>query len=316
MEKTPLISVLIPVYNAEKYVERCVKSVLKQTYPNFEVVIVDDGSTDTSYEILQKLAQTDSRIKLFKKENEKNISKTRNFLLKHKSGKYFCFVDSDDEIKRTFIEDLFNSLTKNNADMSSCEFRPQLFAVPILKLITTKKCCYARNYAISEMILGKGIHFVVWNKLYKSDIAENVQFDEDSTFGEDFIFNFEYVKNCKRVSYFNKPLYKYILHSNSMIHEKLSEKQLSFVNALLKLEESEKDEELKKVVEAWLAFTCAYYLFLSKKNKNISEQTKQMLANNVLRNEQILLNNARTRKLYKIAFSFLKSQNKKLLQRT
>ena len=95
-----MISVLVPVFNSQQYLRNCLKSILNQSFTDFELVIVDDGSIDQSYKIIEEFAKQDTRIKAFRKENEKSISKTRNFLLDHISGDYFIFIDSDDIIEK------------------------------------------------------------------------------------------------------------------------------------------------------------------------------------------------------------------------
>ena len=105
-----MISVLLPVFNSEKYLRECIESILNQTYEDFELVIVDDGSIDNSGKIIEEYARKDPRIVFLKKENEKSISKTRNFLLQHVRGEYFIFVDSDDIVDKNFLKILLKIL--------------------------------------------------------------------------------------------------------------------------------------------------------------------------------------------------------------
>ena len=115
------ISIITPVYNAEKYIERCVNSVLNQTYENIEFIIVNDGSTDNTAKILNRLKKNDSRIMVIHKKNE-GVSKARNTALKKATGKYVLFVDADDWLESTMCEDLISHAEKNNSDVVICEY--------------------------------------------------------------------------------------------------------------------------------------------------------------------------------------------------
>ena len=112
-----LISVIVPVYNVEEYLEECLNSILVQTYTNLEILIVNDGSTDNSLEILQEFSQRDSRITIFTKENG-GLSSARNLAIDEAKGEYFTFIDSDDYIEENYIEYLMKSLIDNEADIS------------------------------------------------------------------------------------------------------------------------------------------------------------------------------------------------------
>ena len=161
-----LISVLIPMYNSEKYILECISSIQSQTYNNFEIIVVDDGSSDNSNEIVRNLAINDSRIKLFKKENEKSLSIARNYLLSKISGEYFIFVDSDDVVSPLFLELLMKCSNETNSDISCCNFTIRNKGFSKSKKLK-KLYSYNRKEALLEMILGKDGHFMVWNKLIK-----------------------------------------------------------------------------------------------------------------------------------------------------
>ena len=122
MNENPLISVIIPVYNVEQYIERCIRSVIVQTYKNLEIIIVDDGSTDNSGNICDKLAQEDNRIKVFHQVN-KGVSAARNIGLQEAHGEFIGFVDSDDFIDSDMYEYLYSLIKDNGADISFCKFR-------------------------------------------------------------------------------------------------------------------------------------------------------------------------------------------------
>ena len=121
MNKQPLISVIIPVYNLENYIEKCLDSVLSQTYKNLEILVVDDGSTDSSPSICDKYSQSDSRIQVFHIDNG-GAAHARNTALEKMTGEFVTFVDGDDYIDSTYIEKLYNNITDKNADISICKW--------------------------------------------------------------------------------------------------------------------------------------------------------------------------------------------------
>ena len=118
----PLISIIVPIYNVEKYLERCVDSIVKQTYENLEIILVNDGSLDNSFNIATTLSLSDNRIKVYSKENG-GLSDARNYGLKHANCKYVAFIDSDDFIDTMMIETLFNAIEKRQADIAVCDMK-------------------------------------------------------------------------------------------------------------------------------------------------------------------------------------------------
>ena len=124
MEKQPLISVIVPVYNVENYLPRCLDSIINQTYTNLEILLVDDGATDNSGKLCDEYAQKDNRIRVFHKENG-GVSSARNMGLDNATGEYIAFVDSDDYIDKCMYEIMLNSSVQNNADIVVCGYLSQ-----------------------------------------------------------------------------------------------------------------------------------------------------------------------------------------------
>ena len=151
MEKD-LISVLIPAYNVQKYLGRCLRSVLKQTYQNLEIIVVDDGSTDKTYEIAKKFADQDQRITLLQKTNENNVAITRNFLLDHCHGKYCVWVDSDDYVKPQYVARLYKAMIEHHADMSICRHTIRVFPMPIFPSINGPEREYVGDQMMPRVI--------------------------------------------------------------------------------------------------------------------------------------------------------------------
>lgn len=189
-EKSDLISVIIPVYNGEKYLSRCIKKILNQSYNKIEVIVIDDGSEDRTSLILEDMSKEDTRIKFVTKENE-GVSEARNCGLQIASGSYIMFVDVDDYIDCDYIEKMYKELVTTDADIvcsGYCEYNDKFekIIVPQKQKIEGTKECY-KAFLESKNQRGEFIFTVVWGKLYKSKCLKNIKF-QGLAYGEDTLF--------------------------------------------------------------------------------------------------------------------------------
>lgn len=228
-ERDEMISIIMPVYNSEDYLEKSIQSVLHQTYTGFEFIIVDDGSTDKSWEICCKYAEIDARIKCYK-VNNRGVSEARNFGLAHATKKYIRFVDSDDELPldsltkliRPFIEYPQNDLVIGKFKATS----HVVFNEEIEGEYSYEDFLETFSSHVPAFYYG-----VNWNKLYKRCIIEknNIRFDKNVHWGEDFIFNCEYYSHCDYVYFLPEYIHIYCQRDESAVnaiksmvwHEKL-----------------------------------------------------------------------------------------------
>lgn len=217
----PQISIIIPCYNAEDTIDRCLKSIIAQTYSNFEVIIIDDGSTDRSIEVLNKYVSEDSRIHLIKQENH-GPSSARNLGIKHSTGDYIVFVDIDDYIDPTHLNDYFQYGV--NADSLNVQGFTAIREDGSTQIYKTEYSPH--EYPIDEgLSIGRMLHFgFPWCKLYRSDIIKqnNIAFIESLRFKEDLIFLLHYLKHCKSIRLIPSASYKAVESSNSLSHKKQS----------------------------------------------------------------------------------------------
>ncbi len=221
MEKAvkPLISIIIPAYNVEKYIDRCIESIVSQTYNNIEVIVVDDGSTDKTLDKLNEWSKKDSRIKIIPKKNG-GVSSARNVGLDKATGEYVSFVDSDDFIADTYCEDMLNTLLSNNADYISCGYNrvyqdghfETFNADNELKIIDSKE--YFNN--VLDVIPGYGF---VHMKMVRRDLIGDIRFNEKLKAGEDALFNAELCDKIGKIVIYNKPLYNYYFNENSIVRK-------------------------------------------------------------------------------------------------
>ena len=227
------VSIIVPVYQVENYLHKCVDSILAQTFTDFELILVDDGSKDRSGQICDEYAEMDERVKVIHKENS-GPSDTRNRGIEQAAGNYFMFVDSDDYIAPTMVECLYQSILKENADIAACNFlysfeddRNQDFSTNIQwEVVSGAEIFYNRKNDRSC-----GYWTVVWNKLYKSKVFGKLRFRAGKYYEDEFWANDIYQMDIKMVT-IPECLYYYRQHGNNSMKTTNSKKNLDILEAL------------------------------------------------------------------------------------
>jgi glycosyltransferase involved in cell wall biosynthesis len=225
-----LISIIVPVYNVEHYLERCLNSIIKQTYSNIEIIIINDGSKDNSLEVCQRYQQKDNRIRIISKKNE-GVSVARNIGIKEASGKYIGFVDSDDWIEPEMYESMYNTIIKHNCSIAFCNYSKDSKFTNSPKLLKTNKEVLEKIDIIKDLICNMiGINDIlpkyynvmgsVWRCLYKKEFIEkfNLSFRPDIQMMEDLIFNIEALIYCDRACIDHGVWYHYMQNKTSYLH--------------------------------------------------------------------------------------------------
>ncbi len=204
-----LVSIIVPVYNVEKYLEQCISSILEQTYTNFELILVDDGSTDKSGDICDEWFKKDSRIKVFHQRNQ-GLSAARNRGIELAKGEYFCFVDSDDFVTKEYVKDFMEAIEREDADFALCDIvSAKLTNTDIKadeeKILTGEDCKeWLKNPISREYVL----MVVAWNKMYKRQLFDDYRFVHGKLHEDEFMIN-HMVFNIEKVVYIPKPNYIY-----------------------------------------------------------------------------------------------------------
>lgn len=211
-----LISVIVPMYNSEKYIEHCIESIEKQTYTNIEILIIDDGSKDNSAQIAEQIAQKYKNIKVIHKKNG-GVSSARNLGIEMSNGKYITFVDSDDWIEKEAIEGLYNDLKNNNADIVRGNYYIEYknrgcikSKEQPLKNITIEKNSNERNVLELDIINGKVLAYV-WLLLIKKEVIvdNKIEFKENIGYMEDTIFYIELLNTDSTIFISDRIIYHY-----------------------------------------------------------------------------------------------------------
>ena len=216
----PLISVIVPVYNSERFIRRCIYSILMQTYINFELIIINDGSTDNSLRICREYQKKDNRIKIYNQKNM-GLSCARNAGIKMAEGTYISFVDSDDYIHPKFLEYLYIALISSNSDISMCYHIKSFFSSDLLckkKYKELKSETISGMDAVMKYADEDAFYYVCpCNKLYKKELFENLKFPEGKI-SEDCYLLFNILLLSKSISITYQKLYFYYQNRKSIMH--------------------------------------------------------------------------------------------------
>ena len=222
----PEISIIVPVYNADRYLKNCISSILNQSFYNFELILINDGSKDCSGEICDNYASKDKRVKVIHKNNE-GVSIARNIGIDMSKGKYIMFCDSDDVIEKDWCRSLYNLYTNNHNSVAVCGFNIINYrnnkSENIFKIFNKdKKINYLKVKDFYELY-DKNLLNYPWNKIYDAKIIKEnkIKFEENITLGEDLLFNLKYFEFVKGdIVVLNECKYNYILRDNESLDNK------------------------------------------------------------------------------------------------
>ena len=245
-----LVSVIVPVYNINECVQRCVDSIIRQTYRYLEIILVDDGSTDDSGDICDKYQKYDERIVVFHKENG-GLSDARNYAIDRARGEYLAFIDGDDVVHRCYIQILLENLIKNKADISVCCHKSFSDDSEVKKIIEKKvnnkeTQVYDSVAAITDMWYRKNITTSAWGKLYKREVIKNVRYPK-GLLCEDLATTYRYFYNADKIVFDKHKLYYYFERPGSIFTSKflkMSIDRTSISEELLKWSVQTGDQKL------------------------------------------------------------------------
>jgi glycosyltransferase involved in cell wall biosynthesis len=230
-KQTPLISIIVPIYKAEQYLEKCLQSIVNQTYTNLEIILVNDGSPDRCGEICEELGKSDPRIKIINKENG-GAATARNAGLDAVTGKYIAFADSDDYMESNYLETLYHILEGKNAQVAICGFETvdeegKKMALDALHDRETAKDQGIEIWSGSEIILqelqGHWEHVAPWGKLFKAELYHKIRYPKWPVHEDEPVF-IEVFEQVQRVAVTADKLYYYVQHEGSLMNTAYSEK--------------------------------------------------------------------------------------------
>ena len=227
-----LVSIIIPVYNCEDKLGRMIDSVLKQSYKNLQLILIDDGSKDNSSSICDQYALMDSRVEVIH-QNNAGASCARNTGLEKAKGEYVAFVDADDMVSEFYIESLLYSATITNTKISTCDalycsennYEPQLVNEIVPQIVKVVDYNFMETWS----------HATVWGALFHKSLLTNLKFDTSISVGEDSLFFASALVKCDEVSYITNKLYYYFIYDNSLSHGSYNERRLTEFDAWKKI---------------------------------------------------------------------------------
>lgn len=254
-----LISIIVPVYNVEDYVLRCLDSLINQSYEQIEIILVDDGSTDKSGKICDEFKKRDERIRVFHKKNG-GLSSARNYGIKKAKGDKIAFVDSDDYVKKDLILDLYEEMQGKGADIVVCGYND---------VIPEKATLSGKEATVRLLTKQENIDIISWNKLYKKKlfVKNDIYFPEGKKH-EDTLTTYKLMSKAGKVSYIDKSLYVYVERKGSITaSEKVEERLLMREKAAMEaIDYFDDNKDLKAAAEICLLW--AKYNFLNYALKN------------------------------------------------
>ena len=210
-----LISIIVPVYNVEKYIEKCIQSIIDQTYKNIEIILVDDGSTDNSGNMCDDFKMKDNRIKVIHKKNG-GLSDARNAGMKIATGEYIGFVDSDDYIAKDMFETLYSLNKKYNSEISIVSFY-EIYKGKVIGVRDSKELKqYTKTEAMRELLIDTNIQSYAWNKLFKRELFEGLEFPTNKNF-EDIATTLLLFEKANKVVLLEDPKYYYVRRDDSIV---------------------------------------------------------------------------------------------------
>lgn len=284
-----LITIVVPVYNVENYLDKCVESIVNQTYKNLEIILVDDGSTDSSGKKCDKWVEKDSRIKVIHKENG-GLSDARNKGIDIATGKWIGFIDSDDYIDITMFEKLYNACVENNCKVSSCGFLREFEDASRNERWTTKEDMLLDRDGMMEYLYKAAVGWGAWNKLYDISLFDDVRYPFGKT-REDEYTTYKIFDKIDKLYYICECLYFYYQRGDSITGVSFSIKNLDSLEALEQAMEYHSEHGNKKyydrALQEYIRDVCEFAL------KNNCEGTEKQKIDEMLKKDakDVLKNN-------------------------
>ncbi len=283
-----LISVIVPIFNVEEYISKCLDSIINNTYNNLQIIVIDDGSTDRSSLIVDEYAKRDKRISVIHQKNQ-GVSIARNVGLSLATGDYICFIDSDDIVSERYFEFLLKAHIQFNADITICNY------IRITNLDKdppfNDSSLTARQGTLEEVINDRNKRLYIWGRIFTSSFIYGEKYIPDIKFGEDYLYNLSLYAKRPRVCIIENSLYAYVMRSTSAVHTLGTVKgEFEFCNYIYKALTACMNEYLCAllIIEIYkktlaLEYACKFLdtdLDLAEKCINLRSKTQEKLFSN------------------------------------
>ena len=272
MNSIKMISVIVPVFNIEQYLEKCIESIVNQTYRNLQIILVDDGSTDKSGEICDAYAQKDSRIKVIHKQNG-GLSDARNYGLEKAEGDLLSFIDGDDWIHPQMYEIMTDAIEKNSADMAVCQYQ-QTDEKSFLRRIDTSRLSYTIVSGTRAMTDMSNIYPMAWNKLYRREIFDNLRYPVGKLHEDEYVIH-KIFRKTDKIAITEESLYFYEVREGSITSginiKRIEDSFQAYTERVDFCREEKWEDALPAVVNQYCDFCLRTYYNLQKKEIDSKE---------------------------------------------
>lgn len=295
------ISIIVPVYRVEKYLDKCVESIINQTYSNLEIILVDDGSPDNCPSMCDRWAKKDERIKAIHKENG-GVSSARNAGLDIATGEYIGFVDSDDWIEPDMYRYLIQFANENNADISRVSgwFHCNQDMIPFRE--SEEFVVLSGRDKLVENVISNSYYANIWTGIYKKQLFDNVRFDENLMIAEDWLINYQLNSNAKIKVLSPKLCYHYVQHPQSALHSSSIDRlydQFKVIDFFWMTESTNKD--LKKCIcQNYTKIALEHMKRLVESDREEDDQYKKIRRELIKKRKELLLSGVSTRTFLKL----------------
>lgn len=262
----PEISIIVPVYNVERYLKSCIESILSQSYGDFELLLIDDGSTDKSGEICDEYKELDSRVHVYHKENG-GVCSARNIGLDNATGNFYLLCDSDDIIHTNLLsiclkiikEEKLDCLVYGYKTFSGEIYESHKSDSDVKEVLTMNNVL-----ALKTVMEGKIFRMLACNKFYSASLWENIRFPENRKYGDDTSVTYLLLDKCKKLGYIKNPLYFYRMHEDSALHQKVSLINFQLLDAYDELIQYIKNNHNMLLEDAYYAYSVRLFDFFPK----------------------------------------------------
>lgn len=270
-----LISIIVPVYNVENYIKDCINSIVRQSYKNIEIILIDDGSTDNSGKICDYYGGKDKRIKVIHKKNE-GVSVARNMGIEESKGKYITFVDSDDFIDESYVENLYAQCIYKNVDLSICGINDIFGEREIIKTSVEYSKILDSKEAMKELLNEKYYNSVIWAKMYKKNLFNNVKFNKNMKIAEDLDVLYRIIDKCNFINIdTSKKLYYYRIRENSASTVNYNDdwnKEIKICENILNFTKNKYPDILDFAIKRYVRINITCIINIIKNNLNKKEE--------------------------------------------
>ena len=297
-----LVTIVVPVYNVEKYIERCLNSIIGQTYNNLEILVVNDGTEDKSMEICKRIQLKVSRIKIINQKTA-GLSAARNTGIRNASGKYICFIDSDDFVNKEYVRLLLNSLIENDTDISVCDFLYINEKGYTWSKKVKKNTVYSSIEAIRDLLVGiQNTEIMTWNKMYKLNLFKdnNIYFPEGKLHEDNFT-TYKLYYYSRSISMIQNKLYYYLQRNNSIMGKNFNTRRMDILQAIKETKEffKEKNVNLDMELECYEAII-KINILNNMITDNFYGEEKNKIINDIKNNKRKFIKNKYINKKVKL----------------